>query len=68
MRRKFLAGFLSLCLALSLLPMNALAVGEEDNAPTITNLSIAGVSAVADRNNLYVPLAVGQICLAKHSP
>lgn len=59
MRRKFLAGFLSLCLALSLLPMSALAVGEEDNAPTITNLSIAGVSAVADRNNLYVPLAVG---------
>lgn len=55
MRRKWLAGALALCLALSLLPMSALAVeGEDAAAPTITGLSVAGVTATADRGNLYV--------------
>lgn len=53
MRRKFLAGFLSLCLALSLLPMSALAVGEDAVTPAITGITVQkdGSTYTSTRNS-----------------
>lgn len=52
MRRKLLAGALSLCLALSLLPMSALAAGE-DVTPAVASISVQkdGVTYVSTQGN-----------------
>ncbi len=68
MRRKFLAGFLSLCLALSLLPMSALAVGEDAVTPAITGITVQkdGSTYTSTRNSdgsLYMNLP-GNLLLA----
>lgn len=61
MRRKFLAGFLSLCLALSLLPMSALAVGEEETVPAVTSWSIqdsSGATYTSGTNGPALSLSI----------
>lgn len=63
MRRKFLAGFLSLCLALSLLPMSALAVGET-TTPTIQSITISDSHVDANANGCLIATVDEETTLA----